>query len=203
MSRGKDQQPDVGLHKIMALVAVPSPDGLVGDAKKVVMRDLTAEQRRLVVDARKAEMSQMKGYGVFAPITREEANAKGHKHALSSKFIYEWKIIDGKVGIKARLVAEGLKKLDKRVGVDVVTGMPPARALLMLFAWIVRQPGYTPAAVMSADVKNAFLQSPMETPVLIRKPRDLQHEEMLDLFSKDGLALAKQALYGTREAPRC
>ena len=193
---------EVRLPRIMAYVAAAVPEGIVGEAKKVVMKDLTDDQRRQVIAARVKEMGQMKHYHVLAPTTQEEATANGAARPLSTKFIYEFKMTDGVVGIKARLVAEGMKKLDRRVGVDVVTGMPHSRALMFLFAWVTRQPGYCKESVLTADVKTAFLQSPMTTPVLVRKPRDLLPNEEGGMFGPEGLAWAVQALYGTREAPR-
>jgi hypothetical protein len=108
-------------------------------------------------------------------------------------------MIYGELDIKARLVAEGMKRFDRREGLDTSTAMPHVRALRFLCAWITQRGDFGPEDILQADVKNAFLQSPSlsKVPVVVSAPR-----EMPDLFGVTGLAVLKQSLYGTREAGR-
>ena len=142
----------------------------------------------------------MEKYKVFEPVNPAQFDLRRNR-PLRLKFIYEWKLIEEngvtRVGIKARLVAEGMKRFDHREGVDVSTGMPKARAFTMLCAWVASQPGYTKEACAAGDVRNAFLQSKLQVPVLVKAPKDAP-----EMFGPGGLALAVQAIYGTREAPR-
>ena len=113
-----------------------------------------------------------------------------------------------------------MKKFDKRVDVDVTTGMPTPDALTTMVAVFSQHPEFTAESIMSVDIRNAFLQSPMTTPVAVVAPRALDSRLFTDvpefaemtaefeelqatMFGANGLADAVQAIYGTREAPRC
>ncbi len=112
----------------------------------VPVSKLPPAQRAKLVAAREAELDMMRKYGVFQSVDPSKYDLR-RLRPLRLKFIYEYKILQSngvrRVGIKARLVAQGMKRLDKRENVDVTTGMPKTRALFMLFAWVVSHPNYT------------------------------------------------------------
>ena len=176
---------------------------IIGDAKKIDLRKIPPNDPLWIAikAAEEKELKQMENYKVFQPTTKQEHINQIKKQApFPTKFVYEYKVIDGKKAIKARLVAEGVKKFDFREGIDSTTGMPRPRALRLLCTYVTQRPKFTPRDVLALDVKNAFLQSPMigSKPVLVQAPKRYPQ-----LFGKDGIAILNQALYGTQEAGRC
>ena len=78
--------------------------GLTAAEKKVRLRDLTPAERELVRKAEAKEFASMRTFEVFEPVTHAQKAAEQTQpcNILRLKFIYEWRVIDGVKGIKAR-----------------------------------------------------------------------------------------------------
>ena len=78
--------------------------------------------------------------------------------------------------------------------------MPRQKAMRLLCVYITQRANFQPEDILTVDVKNAFLQSPMigKEPVLVYAPR-----RRPGYFGPTGMAELCQALYGTQEAGKC
>ena len=182
--------------------------GLTAAEKKVRMRDLTPAERELVRKAEAKEFASMRLFEVFEPVTLAQKATEQTQpcNILRLKFIYEWRVIDGVKGIKARLVAEGTKRRDVRVGVETSVALPHQRALRLLHTLTTQSlttPWDAESSVLQGDLTTAFLQAPNLSPdVFVRLPNGFTHDDPLvqGMFSVDGIARARKALYGTKDA---
>ena len=191
--------------------------GVVGLDKNIVLTGLHPDDpiHKLVKQAKMKEWLSFKKQKVLTPVTREgfdKARAKDPSAAcLPMRWVLEWKIIDGQKSIKARLVAQGTIRKDRREGVLTEVALPNHRALYTMFQWQVQQKHWNPkTSILQGDLKTAFLQAENRSDVVfVTKPKDdgamtSEDRDLIDsMFSKDRIPIARavMTLYGTRDAP--
>ena len=159
------------------------------------------------------EWTSFSKYGVLEPRTKQQFEQRKQEDPTAAllplKWVIEFKIIDGKKGVKARLVAVGTAGKDKREGVTTEVSLPNHRGLYTMLSYQVQQKTYNPhTALLQADLKNAFFQSiNTSQSVFVRLPKvtgcrtDADQKLIDKMFSKDRIAQAVKTLYGTRDAP--
>ena len=116
------------------------------------------------------------------------------KHALTSKWVFTWKVAEGKVvKAKARLVVRGF---EQREGIDYTELYAPTvaqttiRAVLATAAaegWYVHQ----------IDFKTAFLNGDLQEEVYMQVPEGATGQ------NKNKVWKLIKSLYGLKQAPRC
>ena len=200
-------------HKLDYL---PTPDALVGMNRELRLRDYPINHpiHEMSRQAKIKELQSLKDNDALKPIKRKDIDKiliKNNTTAaiLRVRWVPTWKVIDGKVGIKQRLVAQGTKKQDIREGVQTEVAMPNLRALRLVMAWAMKQQSWNPeTTILQGDLKTAFLQATNISPyVFIHCPKDHgcitdQELQLLNsLFSEEGIAHAIKTLYGTCDAP--
>ena len=191
--------------------------GVIGLDKKIILTGLHPDDpiHRLVKEAKMKEWMSFKKQKVLTPITKEEYNKARAKDpsaaCLPMRWVLEWKIIDGNKSIKARLVAQGTIRKDRREGVLTEVALPNHRALYTMLQWQVTQKHWNPhTSILQGDLKTAFLQAENRSEmVFVTKPKDdgamtAEDRELIDsMFSKERIPMARavMTLYGTRDAP--
>jgi len=196
------------------LAETATHDTVTGLDRKVALKELknSPELLALVNAAKMKEWNSFRENGVLEPITDLEFRTlvRGTDlKAMNMRWVLDYKIIDGRKGIKARLVAQGTEHQDKRIGVVTDVALPHHRALRFLLAWQLAQDEWNPQeSILQADLKTAFLQAEnLSDEVFVRRPKDTgatTPEEALmvnAMFGNTGIARAVKTLYGTRDAP--
>ena len=144
------------------------------EVKDEVNKEISAAIRR--------ELNMWKEQDVF-----EESDKEGKK-MITLKWVIKPKIIDGKEGFKARLVARGYQD-ESKVRKDSPTcskdSIRISLAIMATMKWQLR----------SSDVKSAFLQGEsIERSIYVRPPKEAE--------SKSGCWKLKKIIYGLRDASR-
>jgi len=182
--------------------------------RKVVLKGLPPDHplHAMVREAKMKEWNSFNQNKVLSPISRADFLQEVRETPVGKlplRWVLEWKIIDGKVDIKARLVAQGTKGMDRREGVLTEVALPHHRALRALMIWQLAQPKWDPeASMLQGDLKTAFLQTEnLSDMVFVQMPRDpgctteADWKLVRSMFGPDGIARAVKTLYGTRDAP--
>jgi len=184
--------------------------GVVGLDKKIDVKRLSPEGLALLNKAKQKEWNSMRNFRVFEPITMAQIKeikrqeSQEHLKPMPLSWVFEWRIVDGVKNIKARLVAQGTERHDRRTDIQTAVGLPHHRALRTLITYQIQQPGWGPESMLQVDLATAFLQAPNPSPfVWVKLPPGYTHTDpdVKGMFSEDGLARAVQTLYGTRDAP--
>jgi len=181
-------------------------DGVIGDAKKVVLKNLTIHERILLQQAITKEVGSFVTNKVLQPVTKREyleAEKLEGTRPIKMKFVYEWKSQDGVKILKARLVAEGTLRGDTRRDLKTSVSIPTLRALRVLQLITLQRPNYKPEDIKMADMKTSFLQAPELTPTWYTKPKlpeGYTCPELDDMFGPTGLAKGLKTVYGQRNA---
>ena len=189
--------------------------GVIGIDKKIVLTGLHPDDplHMMVKKAKMKEWNSFKKQKVLTPITKQQMEEAKKKDPLAAplpmRWVLEWKIIDGKKDIKARLVAQGTVRKDKRQGVLTEVALPNHKSLYTMLNWQVSQPNWNPkTSILQGDLKTAFLQAENRSEVVfVTRPKDdgaitTEDKQIIDsMFSADRLARAVMTLYGTRDAP--
>ena len=181
-------------------------DGVIGEAKRVVLRSLTVHERMLCQEAIDKEVKSFVSNGVLLPVSKNEyitADKLEGTKPIRLKFIFEWKSVDGVKTMKARLVAEGTLRNDPRKDLKTSVSIPTLKALRVLQLITLQRNDYKPDDIRQADMKTSFLQAPELTPTWYIKPKlapGFNCSELDGLFGDTGLAKGLKTVYGQRNA---
>lgn len=124
--------------------------------------------------------------------TWELVDPPSNVKVIDSKWVFREKEVDGKVVKKARLVARGF--LQSLKNEDVYSPVARMVTIRMLLVLSLEQDLH----ILQMDVKSAFLNGMLKSPVYMHQPPGFKNENNNNLVCK-----LNKALYGLKEAPKC
>eukprot|EP00919_Chromeraceae_sp_WS-2016_P019037 GHVR01045362.1.p1 GENE.GHVR01045362.1~~GHVR01045362.1.p1 ORF type:complete len:216 (+),score=18.08 GHVR01045362.1:319-966(+) len=116
--------------------------------------------------------------------------------AVSTRWVYTWKLKDKERTAKARLFAQGFKDHRDKATIDTFSGTADIDLVYVCFCYII----YRGWKLVKTDVTTAFLQAPMNEEVWVSLPK---LPENVPIPWKPGIpAKVIKAVYGLADAPR-
>ena len=122
---------------------------IVKKPDKVLTNDEILQHPNEVKAAIKAELALWIKYGIMS-----RTAWTGARNIVTSRFVYEWKVVDGTKTIRARLVLHGFKDLTKE-DTDTYAGTASRTSQRMLVSEAALHPDWVFA---TTDISKAFLQ---------------------------------------------